>query len=218
MKKKKLKWYIILLIICTVAISIYFFANKENPGIEGLPTEVSKYIKTKDLEELEEQDYKINYGLTPPNIEGTYLTNSLVIDYDKNNSNAIGSPRLDRQERFFDQTSDNKITKESVTVESNETRVGEVGYLSGDDNCFTFFDIGTTNRDYGCVVTSAEIVSGCLDAENNIEDYKIAILMLEHNSKILCEYLPKVFNKTPPVLPGNIRLISETDGLAERED
>jgi hypothetical protein len=42
--------------------------------------------------------------------------------------------------------------------------------------------------------------------------------MLEHNSKILCEYLPKVFNKTPPVLPGNIRLISETDGLAERED
>lgn len=217
MKKKKLKWYMILLIICTVAIPIYFFSNKENPEIEGLPTEVSKYIKAKDLEELEEQEYEINYGLTPPNIEGTYLANSLVINYDKNNTNAIGSPRLDRQERFFDQTSDNRITKESVTVESKETRIGEVGYLSGEKNCFSFFDIGETTRDYGCVVTSAEIVTGCLDAENNIEDFKIAVLMLEHNSKILCEYLPKVFNKTPPILPGNIRLVLETDGLAERE-
>lgn len=216
MKKKKLKWYIILLIICTGAISIYFFANKENPEIEGLPIEISKFLTKKDLGKLEKQDYKINYGLTPPNIEGTYLTNSLVIDYDKNNSNAIGSPRLDRQERFFDQTSENKITKESVSGENNETRVGEVGYLSGDGNCFSFFDIGTTNRDYGCVVTSAEIVTGCLDAENNIEDYKVAILMLEHNSKILCEYLPKILNKTPPILPGNIRLVSESDGLAEK--
>jgi hypothetical protein len=61
-------------------------------------------------------------------------------------------------------------------------------------------------------------VSGCLDSEKNIEDYKIAVLMLEHNSKILCEYLPKVLKTTPPILPGNIRLASETDGLAERED
>jgi hypothetical protein len=41
--------------------------------------------------------------------------------------------------------------------------------------------------------------------------------MLEHNSKILCEYLPKIFNKNLPILPGDIRLISETDGVAERE-
>ena len=218
MKKKNFNWYILLLILGAIAISIYFFSNKENPEIEGLPTEVSKSLTEKDLEELEEQDFKIHYGLTPPDIEGIYIANSLVIDYDKNNPKAAGSPRASRQEYFFDQTSDNKVTKESTSLERRFIRVGEVGYLSGSKNCFSFFDIGETNSDYGCMVTTAEIVSGCLDAENNIEDYQIAVLMLEHNSKILCEYLPKVFNTTPPILPGNIRLVSERDGLAERGD
>lgn len=218
MKKKKFNWYILLLILGVVAVSIYFFSIDKNPKIEGLPTEVSKYLTEKELEELEEQDFKIHYGLTTPNIEGIYKTSSLVIDYDKNNPKAAGIPRANRQEHFFDQTSDNRITKESISLERNFTRVGEVGYLSGSKNCFSFFDIGETNSDYGCMVTTAEIVSGCLDAENNIEDYQIAVLMLEHNNKILCEYLPKIFKTTPPILPGNIRLVSERDGLAERED
>lgn len=214
---KIFKWIVMFLLLLVGIAGLYFFLFRKNSEeIEGLPSQVSEFMTVEDLEELEELDYQVHYGLNPPNIEGVYLTNSQRIDYDKHQNAAVDRKISDVHDYFFDQNEDLEVSRNSDTLLSNLKRVGNVGYISGEDNCFTVFDIGKTRRRFGCVTTSAELVSGCLDEEGNIEDFKIAILMLNYNSNVLCVHLPRITKVKRPITLGNIRIISERDGVAQR--
>ncbi len=215
--RKIVKSIVIISFILLVLAGIFFlFFRNRHTKIEGLPIEVSKFLTQEDIDNLEELEYPIYFGLNPPNIGGSYLANNQRIDYDKMNPRYIGSLVIDTIESFHTQTEDLKIVMDSEHVNTGIVREGDVGYMSGEDNCFTVFNLGTTKEEFGCVTNSAIIVSGCIDEEGNIEGFKKSIMMLKHNSRILCVIIPKALNQRHPIQEGNIRIISEVDGVAER--
>lgn len=182
-----------------------------------MPSQVSKYLTQEDIDSLEDLDFPIYYGSNPPTIEGTYLTDSTRVDYDDHNLLKVDTKIKDYRIKYYNQTENLQISIEEITIKDNVKRNAS-GYISGEGSCFTIFDIGKTKKAYGCVVTSADITSGCLDEDGNITDFRKAILMLKHNSKLLCTTIPKRRNEHRPIPVGNTRLISERDGLAEKEN
>lgn len=215
--KKGVKAIAVISFFLGILAIIYILNNRSKyTEIEGLPSKVGQFLTQEDLDELDELDYPIHFGLNPPNIEGVYLTDSQRVDYDKGGQLRINSAIADAHDFFYDQTDNLEVTRESIHVKSQLKREGNVGYISGDDNCFSVFDIGVTKRDYGCITTSADIISGCLNEEGNIEDFQISIMMLNHNSRLLCEIIPRALKQHRPMSEGNIRIISERDKLAER--
>jgi hypothetical protein len=214
---KKIKSIGFICLFLGVIATIYILNNRnKHTEIEGLPSKVGEFLTQQDVDELEELDYPIHFGLNPPNIEGLYLADSQRVDYDKGGQLKINSAIADTHDYFYDQTDDLEITRESVHIKSQVKREGNVGYISGDDNCFSIFDIGVTKRKFGCITTSADIISGCLNEEGHIEDFQISIMMLNHNSKIACEIIPRALKELRPMSEGNIRIISERDKVVER--
>jgi len=220
--KKRKKWLLVLLLLIPFFLISFFLISyiRDNffrDEIEGLPSQVSKDLTQQDIDHLEELDFPIHYGLNPPNIEGTYLSDSQRIDYDEDDLLGVNTKIMDQKDRYYDQTENLELSIEEISIKDNQKRNAS-GYISGEGSCFTIFDIGKTKKPYGCVVTSANVTSGCLDEDGNITDLQEAILMLKHNSGLLCRKIPKWRNEHRPIPPGNTRLISERDGLSEKVD
>jgi hypothetical protein len=212
---KKKRNLILLIILLLILATIFFLNNRKQPDtIEGLPSQVSKFLTEEDINTLEDLDFPIYFGNNPPNIEGVYITDTLRIDSDEHLP--IDTKIKSSENNFYNQTENFEITVDSKT--DDQERKGNVGYISGEDNCFTVFDISKTAKPYRCVVTQANIVSGCLDVNGNILDYKLSIMMLKHNNKLSCVIIPKALNEHRPIYTGDIRIISERDGLAERKE
>lgn len=221
-KKDRKKWLLLLLLLfflllfsCTL-IS-YINNNFFREEIEGVPSQISKDLTQEDLDHLEELDFPIHYGLNPPTIDGTYLFDSQRVDYDEDSLLKVNSKIKDQTDRYYNLTENLEISIESITQKGGQKRNAS-GYISGEGSCFTIFDIGKTKKPYGCVTTEAVISSGCLGGDGNISDFRQAILMLKHNSKLLCTTIPERRKEPHPIPAGNTRLISERDGLAEKQD
>jgi hypothetical protein len=90
------------------------------------------------------------------------------------------------------------------------------GYISGEDNCFTIYQEQKSNDSYGCISNSVTLASGCLDDEGNILNHATAIKMTNVNSNFLCFHIPRFLKISGPMPLGNVRLISERDGIMER--
>jgi hypothetical protein len=220
--KKRKEWLLILFLLvpfCVIVSLLLSYVRNEffRDEIEGLPSQVSENLTQEDIDRLEERDFPIHYGFNPPNIEGTYLTDSTRVDYDDDNLLEVNTKIMDYRRKYFNQTEKLELSIEEISIKDNQKRNAS-GYISGEGSCFTIFDIGKTTHAYGCVDTSANIISGCLDEDGNITDFRKAILMLKHNSKLLCTTIPKRRNEHRPIPVGNTRLISERDGLAEKVD
>lgn len=210
--------FIIILLLLLIWFLFYSLEEKSKgePIAGDVPNQVREFLSQEDIDEIEDLDFSVYFGLNPPNIEGRYLSDSTRVDYDRFGIFAVGKKLTDNYRTFSDQTDDLKITFESKAPKTGTHREGQQGYISGEDNCFTVYQELVTNR-WGCVSTTAEIISGCLDDELNIENYEMALKMMKIKNKSICRLL-KYFKVSSPMPEGNVRIISESDGLVERKN
>ncbi|GEM_PF-3797595 len=221
MKKVLLIALIVLLVGSLLFFLLRLTGRKEDRTvIEGLPSEVSKFLTEQDIEELQSHGFPIYFGLNPPNIEGTYFTDSTRVDFDKMNSISVDSGIRNYYRSFSNQTEELEITFGVEHPSGDYVRESRGGYISGDGNRFTVYQKMVNNYDGTIRATTVEMISGHLDEDNNIADFKIAGLMTEirYPYSRLVNRLSSYLNRRGgnPMPEGNIRISSERDGVAER--
>ncbi len=214
--------FIILGVAALAALLLYFSGNfnksqkttQETPtnsqdevkeAIKNVPNPVNEFLGNNDVKEYEKVGMKIYTGNNPPNIEGLYKSDSLVIFYDTpfKNSAPVGTEVSSYNHEFSDQKSDGTIKLLRKSTQGEDVGAGMGGFISGDNNCFSIF-VDVKDRGDQCITSEATIYSACKTEEglNNLQ----AGFIVKGNEGPGC-------NNTVPV--GHLRIISEDDGLTE---
>jgi ABC-type glycerol-3-phosphate transport system permease component len=220
--KKRLNkaFLVIFLIIIFLLIGWLLFSffqknnNDKEPVVGTIPSQVQEFLSQQDIDEFKELDFPVYFGFNPPNIEGTYRTDSKKVDYDKKGIFRVGMNLLDQDNTFRNQTENFEIVFDDKILKSGTVSKGKGGFISGEGNCFTVYQKKVANRS-GCISTTVELMSGCLDENQNIKDYKSVIKMIDIRNKFICRIL-KYLKKPNPMPEGNVRITSESDGLAKK--
>jgi len=166
-----------------------------------VPDEVYEFLDVEDLMRLDDAGMPLYYGDDPPNIEGTFLLDSLLIVYD--DSGWEGLPILTYWITFADQAEDQRLTCSYECPEAGDVGFGTDGYISGQEDCFSVF-IDVSGQTGGCEYRSLSAYSGCKRPEG-IKGFHHGFMMLEKQGED-CDLLVEV---------DSIRVVEETDDLAE---
>lgn len=200
-----------LIILAAVGIAVLvgllaFNFSKPKDVITGVPSEVNKFLQPKDISFLKDQNFTVYTGNTPPNIEGTYILDSLRSTFNsiEQETGKIVSYRI----QIYDQKNDTVALK-FLSLESKDTSGGVGGFISGEGNCFTIFVDEKGISDNGCKYNTSSVISGCM-AEKGIQNYEESSIMKNKEDKLICDEASLM-----PV--GNIRIKDEEDKLAEKE-
>jgi hypothetical protein len=103
---KMFRWFLFFFIAGSVAILtgwalVFFFLTliNYNPDrgvqIENVPGEVNEFLDASDIREFQDLEFPVHFGLNPPNVEGTYFSNSRRIDFDKMGVSKVNDRILD---------------------------------------------------------------------------------------------------------------------------
>jgi len=206
--------FLLFLIAGLLLIFLLWGQDRTEPIAGNVPPEVREFLSQKDIDELKKVKFPVYFGLEPPNIEGTYYTNSTRVDYDKAEPSGINSKIVNYRRIFQNQTKDLGIVVNSTAANAPSSK-GKGGFISGEGDCFTIYQKSVTYWGLGCTTTSADLISGCLDKNGNIKNFKTSIKMLDGCSEKLCKRL-RDKGKRAPMPKDNIRVNSERDGLAEK--
>ncbi|MBI2593475.1 hypothetical protein HYW44_02425 [Candidatus Daviesbacteria bacterium] len=174
--------------------------------IRDVPNPVNEFLSSNDVKEYEKVGMKIYTGNNPPNIEGLYKSDSLVVFYDKPFENAapVGTEVSSYNHEFIDQKPDGTIKVLRKSTSGADVAAGIGGFISGDNNCFSIF-VDVKDQGDQCITSEATIYSAC-KVEEGLGQLQAGFIVKE-NEGSGC-------GKTVPV--GHIRIITEDDGLAER--
>ncbi|MDP3973757.1 MAG: hypothetical protein Q8P92_02905 [Candidatus Daviesbacteria bacterium] len=174
-------------------------------SIKDVPNPVNEFLNNNDIKEYEEVGMKIYTGNNPPNIEGLYKSDSLVIFYDKPFEDAAppGVEVTNYNHQFYDQESDGTIKLSRKSVEGDDEGVGMGGFISGDNNCFSIF-VNVEDQFDQCNINEATIYSAC-KTEEGLEQLQVGFITKEK--------IGPGCGETVPV--GHLRIIVEDDGLTE---
>lgn len=215
--------FIILGVVAAVGLFLYFSANsnknqqvtQEIPAenqeqtkeeIENVPNPVNEFLSSNDIEEYEKAGMKVYTGNNPPNIEGLYASDSLVIFYDKPFKDAapVGTEVSSYNHQFYDQKSDGTIKLKRISLEGGDEAEGVGGFISGDNDCFSIF-VNVKDQSDQCSSDQATIYSAC-KVEAGLEGLQAGF--------ILKKQMGSGCGVVVPV--GHLRIITEDDSLAER--
>ncbi|MCB1153462.1 hypothetical protein KDL45_07415 [bacterium] len=191
----------------------------DNDDFEDIVDDVFDFVDEQDLEDFEEAGFPINGGDDPPNVEGRYLMDALVVSYDR--VGPVYDPDDPRSwegvdiERtymeFSNQGDDGSLKAEYITQSGTESGEGDGAFISGEGNCFTVYIDLSGRRDTGpgtCTWKGPQLVTGCLEA-GGVSGWKWGFLIKDPT--------PSVDNACDNVLPDqSLRVIDETDGEAAR--
>lgn len=174
--------------------------DDDDDDIADVPDDVNDFLDQADLDALEDAGMTIYKGDNPPNIEGGYLLDSLVITYDE--IGMEGYSIAPYTMTYYDQTTAGDIKNDYESPQVGDYGNGIGGFISGDDGCFTvYLDIeGNAN---GCDYGLPAIHSGCLNT-SGIADFDWGFIM-KWKQGTNCEAL----------MPEEaVRIINESDDLA----
>lgn len=215
--------FIILGVAALAAFLLYFSGNlnksqkttQETPiktqeqtkeVIKDVPNPVNEFLSSNDVKEYENVGMKIYTGNNPPQIEGLYKSDSLVIFYDKPFENAapVGAVVSSYNHKFYDQKSDGTIKVLRQSLQGEDVGAGVGGFISGDNNCFSIF-VDVNDKSNQCNTNQATIYSAC-KIEAGLEGLQAGFILKEQEG-----------SKCGAVVPvGHLRIITEDDDLAER--
>lgn len=167
---------------------------------QDFPSPVGSILDKADMEKVEAAGMRIYKGDTPPNIEGSYRFDSLVVTYDSE-SQVVGREVNADQYQYYGQRDG------TVKIIYNDEKIydgisGSKGYISGKDQCFTIF-LQTKKEPEECETVEIELASACKVGEG-LGQVKRAAILKEKGTA--CELISV----------DSLRIVSETDGIAER--
>src|SRR3989344_1664147 len=215
--------FIILGVVAVAGLFLYFSANsnknqqitQEIPAetqeqtkeeIENVPNPVNEFLSSNDIEEYEKAGMKVYTGNNPPNIEGLYASDSLVIFYDKPFKDAapVGTEVSSYNHQFYDQKNDGTIKLKRISLEGGDEAEGVGGFISGDNNCFSIF-VDVKDQSDQCSSDQATIYSAC-KVEAGLEGLQAGFILKKQEGSGCVVVVPV----------GHMRIITEDDSLAER--
>ncbi|MDO8619673.1 MAG: hypothetical protein Q7R49_07140 [Candidatus Daviesbacteria bacterium] len=167
---------------------------------QDFPDPVSSILDKADMEKVEAAGMTIYKGDTPPNIEGSYQFDSLVVTYDSE-SQVLGREVKTDQYQYYDQRDG------AVKIIYNDKKIYDgvskpKGYISGKDQCFTIF-LETKNEPEECGTREVELTSACRVDKGLGQVKRVGILK---NKGTACDL----------IRVDSFRIVSETDGVAEQ--
>lgn len=181
--------------------------TQETGTIEGtpkpnqdFPSPVSSILDKADMEKVKVAGMTIYTGDKPPNIEGIYRFDSLVVIYDSE-SQVVGREVNTDQYQYYGQRDG------AVKIIYNDEKIydgisGSKGYISGKDQCFTIF-LETKNEPEECGAREVEVTSACMVGKG-LGQVKRAAILKEKGTA--CELISV----------DSLRIVNETDGIAEQ--
>jgi hypothetical protein len=177
-------------------------AGDDDDGrIDDVPDDVNDFLDSSDIEKLKAAGMPIYTGDNPPNIEGSYLLNTLTIIYDE--IGLEGMTVAQYTVTYFDQTENGGVKQNYEAPDVGDTANGLGAFISGDGDCFTVF-VDTTGMVSGCDYKLPAIHSACLTG-SGMTDYFWGVLMKE-----------KVGTGCDALIPVDAaRVLEEIDGVAE---
>jgi hypothetical protein len=167
---------------------------------DGVPDSVDAYLSSIDRALLEAVGLELHTGEDPPLIEGTFLLDSLVVEWDDD-----GADGWDVIETYvqFDQQRDDGALSCATWDDGASNSNGNQGYVSGSDGCFSaFIEQNYYSEDDECFVQMPMVWSGCVGPEG-LEDLAFGFIAVEREGP--CD---------TTVQEGHRRLIVEQDQLA----
>lgn len=174
------------------------FTAQINPW--GTPEEIESVIPEEYIEILEPY-IPIYPGVTPPNVEGTFLISPNVLLTD-NVGFEPGCEFAPDYIKFYNQTADNTISKSSTQL-LGDLIVGEGLFISGEGENFTIYCNEYTTCDNGSWLITAAIISGSI-VDGNLCNYVYAFIVLdEYDTED--KYMDK----------GQYRILYDLDGISE---
>ena len=146
-------------------------------------------------------------GDTPPNIEGSYLVSTHVLEYSTLWYDTPGQSYVDQYIKFSNQDMvNNTVDYEAVQFASSTIRDYSLdSYVTGSDNNFTvFFNIAGEYSDGVTTYKMAYAISGTV-GENGITNYYDGFILQEKNDP---------YDNMVPV--GTMRIFKDRDGFSPR--
>lgn len=167
---------------------------------QDFPSPVSSILDKADMEKVEAAGMTIYRGDKPPDIEGSYRFDSLVVTYDSES-------QVDGREVSADQYQYYGQRDGAIKIVYNDEKIydgisGPKGYISGQDQCFTIF-VETKNEPEECGTREVELTSACRVDKGLGQVKRAGILKAKGTA---CDLI-KV---------DSLRIVSETDGVAEQ--
>ncbi|MFC0875318.1 hypothetical protein ACE01N_01925 [Saccharicrinis sp. FJH2] len=205
------------ILFLVVAILIATFSCKKADDNSGFSDDIKNFVPDSTIQAIRDMGMEINEGKNPPDIEGYYFAQPLVMleSTVPNETYTSESTWFDYLYYFYNQDNENlTVDIEENGYNSNSEQVthsvGEGTFLSGNGNVFSSFTIqnGYTllngNQDTAFSQTLI-VISGTMSG-SGIENFQEVILMLDDYGD--------PYNKYIPVNTG--RLFIDGDSLAAR--
>ena len=208
--------------LIAVAVGGYFFASEKNQKSETIspkpdatetkeevkepardyPQAVEELLDSADIAKVEEAGMTVYRGNNPPDIEGSYQFDSLVVTYDSE-SQLVGREVSADQYQYYGQRGGAvKIIYDDEKIYDGIS--GPKGYISGKGQCFTIF-LETKNEPEECGTREVELTSACKVDQGLGQVKRAGILKAKGTA---CDL----------IRVDGLRIASETDGLANRLD
>ncbi|WP_116124428.1 hypothetical protein [Lewinella sp. IMCC34183] len=174
---------------------------------DGLTPEVRQIVPSEVLDRLVEVGMPIHGGANPPDVTGTFFLSPLILTSSSllGDTLPLGTVIDGRYFDFKEQSDDLALSASFGTVPSGGRRADR-SFIVGRGCRFTVFSEYLNVNAAGHPWSNLTVVSGCL-TESGIEDAVFTNVLLEDRDQIFGEGW----------LPGQGRLFSDGDGVAERQ-
>lgn len=178
------------LLAMSVPFLLLFAACGLDEDLYERPDEAREIISGSQLKAFEEAGAKIYGGDSPPDISGTYYFGDYTILYTDSKNfpgpsisywchNLITYSQGDPSYQY------NHVSHSPNCEISNE---GTAGFISGQDNCFTLYNLTERTRE-GCNITTIGIFSACLEDDGNLREPTWAESATKMNRSQACRSL-----------------------------
>lgn len=197
------------LTVTVVFLMLACDSESDQPEVDadGLTAEVRQFVPPDVLNGLAEIGHPINGGSNPPNINGTFYASPLILA----GSNLAGDTLpmgtvIDSIYLMFSNQSGDLDLDAIYSSVKGAGLTPDRSYVVGEGCRFTVFSKYDNTTPAGAPWASLRIVSGCL-TEAGIENAFYTNVLLEDNDEAFGDGWQ----------PGQGRMFSDADGLAERQ-
>ncbi len=153
--------------------------NETGETIDEEPQSLSDVVSEETLDELKDIGMEINDGLNPPNIEGLYDVDDLLLVYDSKVPPFYFDPGYIMKNyiyNFYDQEGDKIKVKYVVKDNPNVYGGGDGAFITGSGQYFTIY-LRIKSKLTGAYLSTLQIISGKV-TEEGIENLKIALIIM----------------------------------------
>jgi len=172
----------LLLVLIPVSFFVFISCEKDDQKTSSktdkqLSEDIRNIVSDSTLQNIIELGMPVNKGLTPPDIENSYVASPFILKSSNISYDYEGKLFADYYVRFYDQNNDSLTIKLDYS-NGGETGTGVGGFLSGSGSRFSVF-VEVNSLYLGYPAKMLQIISGTITSEG-IKDFYFTNYMLDN--------------------------------------